>query len=393
MVLADGGEPASRPVAGRGEWAAAGEPPFPLVYWAGQYEGLVTLHDGRVLAAGGAGPDLRSVSTAALYDPAHNSWTTTGELRQDRRLHTLTVLADGRVLAAGGTPGPQAYPQPALDSTELYDPESGTWEPGRPMAAARTGHSATLLPDGRVLVAGGLRPRDTRTVLTLAAAELFDPDTGTWTPARDMLDPRWHHAAALLPDGRVLAVGGLTATERPVLTPLGWCETYDPLGDRWTATGALHSARSDHQAVPLPDGSVLVLGGGRTPTGDARHDPYGPTGVERYDPATGTWQQEAPLPWGRCAARALALPSGEVLVCGGADPAVLDCGYPSALRYDPAAHRWYPAGPLRTGRWIFGATSLADGRVLVAGGVTRTGVAAPALGADVPATQAEVFTP
>ncbi|MFE2282909.1 Kelch repeat-containing protein [Streptomyces sp. NPDC059443] len=391
--MTDGGDRPPPRKAVSGHWDPAGTLPVPLVYWHGQYEGPVTLHDGRALAAGGAGALLLALSAAALHDPARGAWTETGALREARRMHSLTVLRDGRVLAAGGITGPQAFPPHTLASSELYDPGTGTWTAAEPMSGARYGHSATLLTDGRVLVAGGNRPRDARTTATLTTAELFDPGTRTWSPAGDMADARWHHIAAPLPDGRLLAVGGLAATGRTAVTALALCETYDPQTGAWSATGALRDARFGHQAVPLPDGTVLALGGGRSGSDDARFDPYGPTGVECYDPTTGGWRDEPPLPWSRCYPRALPLPSGEVLVIGGVDPAALDAGFPSALRFDPATRAWSPAGPLRTGRWAFGATPLADGRVLAAGGVSRTGVAAPGFAADVAAREAEVFTP
>ncbi|WP_052499540.1 Kelch repeat-containing protein [Streptomyces vietnamensis] len=392
-LVTDGGDRPPPATAVTGHWAPAGTLPVPLVYWHGQYEGPVTLHDGRVLAAGGAGRLLEALADAAVFDPASGTWTETGRLHEARRIHSLTVLRDGRVLAAGGITGPQAFPPSAVAGSELYDPEAGTWTPAAPMAGARYGHSATLLPDGRVLVAGGNRLRDARTVVTLTTAELFDPDTGTWSPAAEMADARWHHIVAPLPGGHLLAVAGLAATGQLLPTALALCEVYDPRTDSWAATGALRDARYGHQAVPLPDGTVLAMGGGRSRSDDARFDPYGTTRVERYDPETGTWYDEQPLPWTRSHPRALPLPSGEVLVFGGADEAALDVGFPSALRFDPVARRWSPAGPLRTGRWAFGATSLADGRVLAAGGVSRAGSATAVFAAAVGAGEAEVFTP
>ncbi|RSS58519.1 kelch repeat-containing protein [Streptomyces sp. WAC01280] len=393
LLVTDGGDRIPPVGTAAGHWSPAGTLPFPLVYWHGQYEGPVTLVDGRVLAAGGAGRLLLALAASALLDPAQGTWSQTGALGEPRRMHSLTVLRDGRVLAAGGITGTQAFPPHTLASTEIYDPDAGTWTPAPPMSGARYGHAATLLPDGRVLVTGGNRPRDTRTALTLTTAELFDPDTGTWSPAGELADARWHHIVAPLPDGRLLAVGGMAATGLVDPTALAHCETYDPETDLWTATGALRDARFGHQAVPLPDGTVLALGGARSGADDARFDPYGPTRVERYDPVTEAWRDEAPLPWTRAYPRALPLPSGEVLVLGGADPAALDVGFPSALRFDPATRVWSAAGPLRTGRWAFGVTVLADGRVLAAGGVSRTGVAATVFAADVAAQEAEVYTP
>ncbi|MGW4160935.1 Kelch repeat-containing protein [Streptomyces sp. NPDC004788] len=392
-LVTDGGDRPQPAGTVTGHWTPAGTLPIPMVYWHGQYEGPVTLLDGRVLAAGGAGRLLEALADTAVLDPASGTWTATGRLHEARRIHSLMVLRDGRVLAAGGITGSQAFPPSTVASSELYDPGTGTWTPVAPMAGARYGHSATLLTDGRVLVAGGNRLRDARTVVTLTTAELFDPDTGTWSPAAEMADARWHHIMAPLPGGRLLAVAGLAATGQVVPTALALCEVYDPRTDSWAATGALRDARYGHQAVPLPDGTVLAMGGGRSRSDDARFDPYGTTRVERYDPVTGTWYDEQPLPWTRNYPRALPLPSGEVLVFGGADDAALDVGFPSALRFDPAARRWSPAGPLRTGRWAFGATSLADGRVLAAGGVSRAGAAAPIFAADASAREAEVFTP
>ncbi|MFZ3495477.1 Kelch repeat-containing protein [Streptomyces sp. 5.8] len=395
-----GGEPAVPGAFGpdaraaAGAWKAAGTFPFPLVKWAGQQEVPVRLPDGRVLAAGGASALLTALDGSALYDPADGSWAPTGPLRQARRLHSLTVLADGRVLAVGGIPGPQAYPPPALTTVELYDPATRTWTPTGGLNEARYGHSATLLSDGRVLVAGGERPRSPGTPGTLASAEVYDPVTAAWTRTGEMSDARWHHGAVALPDGRVLAVGGITTTGPVRAGSVGVCETYDPQSGTWTPAGTLRRARFAHQTVLLPDGTVLAVGGcDPWSADDARFDPYSLSSVERYDPVGGAWYPEPPLPWGRGYHRALLLDSGEVLVCGGADSACLDVGFASALRYDPLARVWSPAGPMRTGRWSFGAALLGDGRVLAVAGVTRSGVAAPALGADVPAVVAEVFTP
>ncbi|MFI8962634.1 Kelch repeat-containing protein [Streptomyces sp. NPDC053493] len=399
--LAAGGErtrPAGPPPHARnappGRWTTAGPLPFPMVILHGQQEGPVLLPDGRVLFAGGADASLRALDGAALFRPADGRWTVTGPFHHARRMHTLTPLADGRVLAAGGINGPQAYPQQALATAEVYDPATGTWSPTGALGEPRHSHTATRLPDGRVLVAGGERPRDARTQRTLATAELYDPATGTWTPARDMGDARWHHTAVALTDGRVLVAGGLTSTGRSRVRALGLCEIYDPATGAWTPTGALHDARCAHQSVLLADGTVLTTGGSGPRGGDdARHDTTSMAGVERYDPAAEEWRREPPLPWGRGHHRALLLGTGEVLVCGGVDFACQDIGHAAVLRYDPGARTWSFAAPMRTGRWAFGAVSLADGRVLAVAGFSRSGVAAPRLGVHLPAAEVEVFTP
>ncbi|MFE6839068.1 Kelch repeat-containing protein [Streptomyces sp. NPDC057705] len=400
-TLAAGGEatgPAGAPRLARtpssGRWTAAGELPFPLVMLHGQQDCPVLLPDGGVLFAGGAGPALQALDGTALFDPAENRWTVAAPLRQARRMHSLTPLADGRVLAAGGITGTQAYPPRAVATAELYDPATGSWTLTGALHEPRHSHSATRLPDGRVLVAGGERHRDAVSPRALATAELYDPATGTWTPAREMGDARWHHQAVLLSDGRVLVAGGLTDTGRSRARELGLCEIHDPQTGLWTPTAALHETRCGHQSLLLADGTVLTLGGsGPRVADDARYDPHSLAGVERYDPAAEEWRPEPPLPSGRGHHRALLLGTGEVLVCGGFDAACQDIGYAAALRYDPGARAWSVAAPMRTGRWAFGAVLLADGRVLAVGGLARSGPAAPVLGAHLPAATVEVFSP
>ncbi|MFB7450726.1 Kelch repeat-containing protein [Streptomyces sp. NPDC056194] len=379
---------------GGGGWTAAGDLPVPLVHWHGQYEGPVTLKDGRVLAAGGAGPLLVSLDDSCAYDPGPGSWTVTGALLEGRRLHSLTALRDGRALAAGGVPGRQAYPQPTIRHAELFEPGSGTWRATTEMAEARNGHSATVLDDGRVLVAGGQRPRSAHDMVTLATAEIFDPVHETWTPTGAMTVARWGHVAVPLPGGRVLAVGGMVGTTRYGASPsLGLCEVYEPGSGTWQPTGSLRAARALHTAVPLPDGSVLAVGGdpGRA-SDDARFHPYSLASTEIYDVTTGVWRPGPPLPWGRSYHRAAATEDG-VLVFGGTESACLHTGFASTLRLRDGAGHWEAAGPQLTGRWSFGATVLGDGRVLAVGGVSRMDAAAPRTGEGVPARSAEVFAP
>ncbi len=170
------------------------------------------LPDGTVLIAGGRIGTADWVSSAELYDPSAGRWTGTGEMVEARHGQTATLLADGRVLLAGGS-----ETDPAV-SSELYDPGTGTWTATGAMLVGRRGrhdsvnegHTAILLLDGRVLVAGG-GPGGRH---DLAAAELYDPGTGEWTATDPMLGPRGNHTATLLPDGDVLVVGGTTGPTR-----------------------------------------------------------------------------------------------------------------------------------------------------------------------------------
>ncbi len=170
-----------------------------------------------------------------------------------RELHTATVLSDGRVLIAGGVD--MDIPE-VLVSAELYDAATGTFSPTGPMATARAGHTATLLSDGRVLIAGGRNLDGGRDWIALSSAELYDPATGTFSPTGPMATARTGHTATLLSDGRVLIAGGDAGGD--VVTT---AELYDPKTGTFSPTGSLATARELHTATLLSDGRVLIAGG------------------------------------------------------------------------------------------------------------------------------------
>jgi len=378
---------------GRGGWAPAGELP-----WAHSHFGAagtaVVLADGTVLVAGGGDAALTAAADAALFDPATGAWSVTGSLREGRRIHSTVLLADGKVLVAGGQPGPIARPMQALASAELYDPVTRAWSPAGAMSQARYGHSATLLADGRVLVAGGNRVRSSRTNGPLNSAELYDPETHSWTPAEPMTDARFYHPAVTLPDGRVLVVGGWVPNSADYGVGLGYCELYQPATGKWAPAGNLSTPRHSHRATLLADGTVLVTGGGDPGAAvDGGHiNPYSRATTERYDPASDTWTPDTPMPTGRTHHHAVLLPSGRVLVVGGSNDVTLDTGYQNAVLYDPGTRLWTPTPAMTTPRWDFAATALPDGRVLAVGGAVRTGAAAPQAYDDLFSSTAELFT-
>lgn len=212
------------------------------------------LEDGRVLLVGGGSGvlgDGRVTASAEIWDPASGSATAAGALAQARTLHTATRLDDGRVLVVGGF----ADGGTIRSSAEVWDPATASFASTGSLATGRYGHTATLLPDGRVLIAGGVAGGDGSFAL-VATTELWDPATGAFSPGREMLEAHANHAAVGLADGTVLVVGGLrTQTE-----PAG-AERTDLFTGAWTATGAPLQARVLHTASLLPDGRVLVVGG------------------------------------------------------------------------------------------------------------------------------------
>ena len=296
------------------------------------------LADGTVLVAGS---DAGSAS-AELYHPGSGSWTSAGSMTQRRMAPSAARLPDGKVLVAGGACcGVAAAP---LASDELYDPATGSWTPTGSMGTPRGGQTATLLPDGRVLVAGGYSGAEAGGVL--ASAELYDPGNGTWSPTGSMGTPRAQDTATLLADGKVLVAGGAGTS----------AELYDPGTGTWSATGSMATARFGHTATLLPDGQVLVAGGW-----DVNH---AVAAAELYDPGTGSWSAAGSMATPRAFHTSTLLPDGSVLVAGGDGPLA------SAELYDPQSGTWTATASMSTPRAYHTATLLPDGRVLVAGGMT-----------------------
>lgn len=382
-----------------GAWQDLGRMPHARSHF-GAAGNAAVWEDGRVLVPGGADGRLTACAETVLFDPVSGSWSPTGLLGEGRRLHSVTLLRGGRVLVAGGVSGALSHPSRPLATAEVYDPETGAWTRTGSMGEARYGHSADLLPDGRVLVAGGGGPRSPDSDRSLRSAEIYDPGAGTWTPAEPMTDARCHHPTVPLPDGRILAVGGYVATRgsRGVDlwvsfgVGLAHCEAYDPGSGTWQPTADLTVPRHGHQATLLPDGTVLATGGGSV---DAvlggGYRPHSLAGTERYDPDADHWRRDVDMPVGRSRHRAVPLASGRLLVMGGADDTSLDAGHRTAAVYDPATGTWTPTPGLRVGRRDFVAAALPDGRVLAAAGIVRSVPATT--DADEPTATTEVFVP
>ena len=211
------------------------------------------LANDKVLIAGGADqdPNGTGLASAELYDPSTGTFTQTGNMDVGRFLHTATLLQNGRVLIVGGALTSASEP---VATAEIYDPATGIFTMTGAMAIAREQHTASLLTDGRVLVVGGTTSTGTGDLQPTATAEVYDPSTGSFSVTGSMAEARTLHTATLLPSGKVLIAGGGDENST--------AEVYDPATGSFSITGGMEIGRSGHTATLLPNGSVLVAGGG-----------------------------------------------------------------------------------------------------------------------------------
>jgi hypothetical protein len=316
------------------------------------------LNDGRILVTGGSTPER--------FNPATGDSTLTGNLNTvNRSGFTATRLNDGTVLIAGG----QAFLNNVttyLTQAEIFDPATGSFTVlTSPMNFGRTAHTATLLSDGTVLIAGGFGPS------TIRQAEIFNPVSQTFTVVGDMVSFRNSHTATKLQDGRVLIVGGNTSAP---------AELYDPISHTFSATGSTVEPRSSgFTATLLADGRVLVTGGFGVVTPAVRNS------AEIYDPATGAFTITGSMSIPRASHTAVLLADGSVLVSGGRDLSNASRTLSRHERFVPASGTFVPAGGMVTQRSNHTATRLSDGRVVILGGFSN--------GGTLPGQTAEIYDP
>jgi WD40 repeat protein len=324
--------------------------------------GLALLGDGRVLVAGGhaltRGRKWVLIDSAELYDPKSETWQATGPLVEKRQgIWSLAVLKSGKVLLAGE--------HDTLSGAELYDPETGKWSTTGRLETGRGGHTTTLLPNGKVLIAGGIDYSADGTPI-FTSAELYDADKGTWNSAASMAVPRFKHAAVLLASGEVLVVGG-TSTEPSNDRALASAEIYNSVAGTWRTVGSMATGRELVKAVSLPNGKVLAVGGSVGRFGKYK----ALASAEIFDPKTERWSPTAALAEARTQFTMTLLGDGRVLVAGGARP--YTSALPTAEIYDPTSGTWSTAGSMKTPRWNHRAVLLANGDVLVVGGCDLLG--------------------
>jgi hypothetical protein len=332
----------------------------------------IRLRDGRVLICGGTstGEIGGVLSSAELYDPVARTFTATGSMTEPRTGQTITLLRDGRVLLTGGDRAAGYRSQ--LASAEIYNPSTGMFSRTGSMSTAREGHTATMLRDGRVLVAGG----SPNGIQATTSADIYDPESGTFSRTGHLHQPRVAHVAALLGNGTVLIAGGGRGGMPGGYISYDTAEIYDPATRRFSTVAAhMRSDRVGAAAVKLEDGRVLIVGGksGRVVVGFRSIASMTPLATaELYDPESGTFLKTDNMRDPHYLATATKLDDGNVLVVGGwlvQGPVVV--GMRDAEVYESQRNLFTRVGRTNVPRLTNTATLLKDGEVLIAGGVAE----------------------
>ena len=304
------------------------------------------LADGRVLIAGGfreEGTSEIAISSAEIFNPETNAFTPTGDMNAPRDGHTATLLSNGQVLIAGG------WNQTGRTSTaELYDPQTGTFEYTESMMAPRQGLTATLLNNGQVLIAGGDSARNTPQL----TAELYDPATKTFTPSGNLNNGRMAPTSTLLNDGTVLLIGGSSGSD----TVLASAEIYHPSTGKFISTSDANMIRYKHSAVLLQDGNVLLLGGSNQNDWTGKNN-----SAEIYDSKAGIFTRISDMNGKRfkLADAVVLLPDGNVLIGGGNRQIEI---------FDAQSQRFILGDTLDDDYFYSILTLLQNGHVLITGG-------------------------
>lgn len=295
-------------------------------------------------------PSIPAVSTGSI--------TFAGKMLEPRSGHTATTLPDGRVLIAGGMRRNQEF----YKSAELYDPSTGKFQATGDMSIGRVGQIAVLLSTGKVLIAGGWVGHG-----GTDSAELYDPDSGRFTTISKMTARRGRPSATVLTNGDVLIAGG----EENDNESLASAEIFHVKTISFQPTDSMHHARVSHTATLLDDGLVLIAGG----YGDSVS-----SSAELYDPKTGFFTETGSLRAARCKHTAGLLADGRVLIAGGSDSRGWNGNLSSVETYDPKTGKFSTGSPLNDSRFKLPdeAVRLSSGKLLVAGGSRDVEVYDPA---------------
>ncbi len=326
-----------------------------------------------------------------IGDPVTKKWGKTASLPSPREAPGVVGLRDGRALVTGGERG-ENDGNISYSSSYVFDLSRMSWTKSGLMNSARSNPASALLADGRVLVAGGRYIDGAHDVRFLDSTELWDPATGTWSRTGRLTATRLGASAVTLADGRVLIVGGIASQESSPIEQAS-AEVYDPMAGTWSSAGVLEKARSGFALVALADGGAIVAGGFTIP-GYTRL-----ASVERFDPTSNRWSQAAPIPYGVAGAAGTILADGRVLLAGGSvvDAEIVDADsgtYTSGLTadavlFDAESGNWTSTTPIPNRRAGASAVLLRDGTVILAGG--SSGEGSPASTPGCPEADAQVF--
>jgi len=279
------------------------------------------------------------------------SITASAPMLEPRSGHTATLLPNGKVLIVGGMRRNQDFSKTA----ELYDPSTGKFQRAGEMSMGRVGHIAVLLRSGKVLIAGGWVGGG-----GTESAELYDPATGKFAVIGKMTARRGRPSATLLANGDVLIAGGEARENESVAT----AEIFHVSTSSFQSTGSMHHPRVSHTATLLNDGRVLIAGG---------YADSVISSAELYDPKSGAFTETESLAGARCKHTAGRLPDGRVLIAGGSDSRGWKGNLSSAEIYDPSTGKFTATSPLNDSRFKLPdeAVQLASGKLLIAGGSKR----------------------
>lgn len=342
-------------------WVKVGGAVQPMVY----YHTATKLNNGQVLIAGGESYSLTTKLDTIhhhcfLYLPAQNKFMQTGKLNVARHSHTATLLKNGKVLVVGGT-SPTAYEK----STEIFDPATGKWTKGQSMFKHRRDHAAVRLKDAKnmVMVSGGFYSSDSTSTIAL-----YDPGSNSWaSPSSSLTEIRRGHTMTMLNTGDVLIAGGVKGKNTYTYDSLDTLELFKTNGTVLPIAAKMHWKRNGHTATLLKSGKVLIVGGicWKGCTGSKVNDIYDPM----KNSVTSLGYPGTP-PTGHAAAP---LKDGRVLVAGNSS---YKSDAKMAVTYDPQGGltAWKQEPKMHYGRRSPQAVTLDSGKVLLVGGDTDPGI-------------------